>query len=234
MSIARIVAAFIIFARGRTKIISAVLILLVLFAACALLPLSFGGASDSVQEAPPSIARSAELFARYWSDSGENYEISATETVSAQDESLCREYMQGIVSDAFIDEGEQEMVSEGIEFFVLRDEEIEIRLCRAWLETKGDWKNWIDVIFDMDTGFVYYYYFSSGILSGGEKYLYTEYSQMDSETIARRIANETGYALRFTKETTNAFIKDGEVFCVQILYTHARGSLIDITITCVS
>jgi len=233
MSVARIVAAFIIFARERTRVISAALILALLFAICAALPLAFSGSADAAADAPPSIAKSVALFTSYWSGSEEGYETSALEDVAAQDEEFCKSHMQSLVSDAFIDEGVQELESEGMEFFSLWNEESEIRLCHAWLETVGDWKNWIEVLFDMDTGFVYYYYFSSGNLSNGENYSYTKYSQMDEGTIARRIAHETGYALRFANETTNAFIKEGEVFCVQILYTHARGSLIDIKITCI-
>lgn len=221
----------------RTGFFIAIACMAALFVFAATLPMAFRGEVDETRPAA-SFAECANLFAQYWSGKESGYTVSVLEEISQEDSQYCSEYFDWFVKTSFVDrqEGLVDESDTGSSYLIVDDSHTQLRICRMWMRTAGDWSNWIEVQFDMDTGFVYYFYFSSLCLNDGENYRSTRYSGISGESIAGEIAQGAGYELRFldiaTPLTQAHFFNGGEYFCTDIIYSYAAGKMIDVKITC--
>ena len=126
---------------------------LLVFLLSALLPLLFRKAPEEVLS-PLNRSERAALFSAYWNGGDES--IKEPLTPSAETETRCRERMRQLTDICFQDEQDWTVESEGSEYFTLSGEGGEARLCRSWLQCQGDWRNWLDVCFDAESGELYF------------------------------------------------------------------------------
>jgi len=114
----------------------------------------------------------AKLFVRYWNAKDEENGISEETIAEPKPETaaLCEARMDGIVAVSIPDRALEERTPTGSEYLKISEGDAEVNLCRMWLERSGDWKNWLDVCFDADTGELYYLYLSCACLKAPEAY----------------------------------------------------------------
>ena len=177
-----------------------------------------GGAQDAGQEQQPS-APAVLLGAE---------KAEPDEVVSA----FCEEVMARLTA-RWIDDRALEMPRPtGREFTTLRGRNgSRLTLCRMWLEAQGDWRNWMDVCFDADTGTVYYLYLSRECLTNLGRYT-AGTPRPDAHAAAEELAGLAGGRLRhFAGSTAVVECPDG-VLCYDIGQVN-YDALIDLRINCV-
>ena len=137
-----------------------------------------------------------------------------------------------------LDEAPRKTVTEGCSFVDISDGEKKMRLCRMWLQDKGDWNNWLDVYIDVDTGFIYYLYISSICVDNAQKYYSAIDGEMNSKTVASMISKETGYELKLVswsgknEDTAMAYMaSNGEALMWNINCSYYATSMLDIKIS---
>lgn len=133
----------------------------VLLVAALLLPLTLMGGSyvgDS------GVA--AAMFADWWRG-GNTYRAQRLASVTGESERYAEARLNELVAECLPPDEGAATLNSGIDLVTLTNADGgQVRLCREWRLTAGTWARWIDVCFDMDTGFVYYIYLSGQRLSG--------------------------------------------------------------------
>lgn len=201
-----------------------------------LFPLSFR--QSTAQQAPKAAGAEERtaLFAAYWNagDAAEALTVTKQEQPGKEREDLCKARMQGLIAACIVDEKLEDASPTGSEYVTVSDGQTQVNVCRMWMERSGDWKNWLDVCFDADTGEIYYLYLSCECLSRQENY--TQFSSLNGEQIAAELASRQNGAIRYFGEEADGMQTvviseaDGTV-CYQIACT-AYDHLIDVKINC--
>ena len=152
-----------------------------------LFPLAFRRSAETETEKEPATldARSA-LFAAYWAagDDQADFLLPPQQLQDHEKIERCEALMAEIVAACIADTRLEDLTPTGRDFMTVSDGETEVNLCRMWMERNGDWRNWLDVCFDADSGEIYYLYLSCERLSNSEAYagyvqaLYTRLSEL--------------------------------------------------------
>lgn len=213
----------------------------VVFLLAALLPLAFR--PDSVEAADSGefdAGARAAVFSAYWNDGGRGCTVRNIPGPERKDIDACTQRMSEIVGACVIDTQSGAANSAGSEYVSVSNDLGTIRTCRMWMESQGDWNNWIDVCFDMDTGEVYYLYVSSKCISNGETYLDALPEGFNTQTAAEQIAARRGCELvkvvwsgKTGDTATAVFLDDGSAVCMELTCTYYQSSLLDFKLCCV-
>lgn len=211
--------------------LSGAVLLIAIFLPLAFLTLQPDGNADA------DVEQKAAIFAAYWyAAEGENPVFF--ENVSVPDRETvvrCEEKMKGIVSQWIYDASVEYSAPSGSEYTRLESGNGEMTLCRMWLETQGDWRNWLDVCFDAESGTLYYFYLSRECLRAQE--IYGDNSGLSAEVVAQRLAELLEGKVRYFSApdesgTCTALISvPGGTLCYSI-NCRAYDRLIDIRINC--
>lgn len=138
-----------------------------------LFPLAFlqNAETEAPKEAATLDARSA-LFAEYWAAGEDQAGFLAEGALPPDGAKLerCEALMAEIISACIADTQLDDMTPTGHDYISISDGETDVNLCRMWMERKGDWRNWLDVCFDADSGEIYYLYLSCERLHNSEAY----------------------------------------------------------------
>lgn len=210
--------------------------------AAVLIPLAFraDAAADPVQAPADTEETKAALFAEYWNGGSGAADILAEkpETLSDAQTAVCESVIQMLIARCINDQALEHPEVTGREYTVLHGESgTEVRLCRMWMEAKGDWQNWLDVCFDCETGVVYYLYLSRECLSNMLLYQGEESDVSGAEDVARLLGEQYGWMLRYSgignggAATAVYSTPDGGTLCYEIgcrLY----AALVDIKLCC--
>lgn len=211
-----------------------------MFLLAALLPLAFRGGSVEARE-PLSVGQRASIFSEYWwNEDSSNCQVERISDLGRTQREFCFERMEQVKELCFVDAQQGQIKSEGSEYISVTTEAGEIRLCRSWLECQGDWRNWIDVCFDIDSGDIYYFYISSECVSNPNKYSDAVPEPLDAERVAGYIADRRSYELMHLDWSGNAsdsamviYNSAGSAVCMQISCIYYESTLIDLKICCV-
>ncbi|MGN1001579.1 MAG: hypothetical protein ACI4PC_02310 [Oscillospiraceae bacterium] len=210
---------------------TAVLLLLAM-----LVPLAFRNGEETA--APGTLGERASLFAAYW-DGSDEVNWKKIEKPSKQQEKAGAQLLETLVEEIVPDKRLTEAAPGGREYVRVSNDLLSMDLCRMWMSAQGDWQNWLDLYFDLDTGDIYYLYLSSECLFNGNDYL-DEPAAFDAENVADRIGEWIGYDLRYlvwsgdpTDTATAVYMAGGSSVCVDISCTYYRATLIDVKIRCV-
>lgn len=178
----------------------------------------------------------ADLFAQYWNagDAAAALRVELTAPPDAQTAKRCEARMAEIVGACIVDRALENTVPTGQDYFSLSDGTHSVNICRMWLERKGDWRNWLDVCFDADSGEVYYLYLSCECLENHARYV----GQMDAPArqlpalLAKLAQGEIRFDADGAAETQTLVIsgEDGTV-CYRVGGV-AYEQLIDLKVSC--
>lgn len=203
-----------------------------------LIPLAFRGSGESLEQAA-DLGRRAALFAEYWNSSGEVSWKKIEEPTKAQ-ERVGSELMEELVQSYVPDKRLVDTAPGGREYVRVTDGTLSMELCRMWMSAQGDWQNWLDVCFDLDTGDIYYLYLSSECLFNGNEYLSSPEGGLDAQMVAELAAERLGYELRYlvwsgeTADTATAvYMSEGSSVCVEISCIYYEATLVDVKLCCV-
>lgn len=200
------------------------------------LPLAFF--SPVKDDAPDTGAeQKAELFAQYWYAAEEESGVYSEKVAVPKQEMLtrCEETMRDIVSQWIYDAGIEYAAPSGSEYTRVQNETGEMTLCRMWLEEQGDWRNWLDVCFDAESGTLYYFYLSRECLRNQK--IYGDNSGLTTELVAQRLAEFLHGNIRYFSAPDEAgacaavISTPGGTICYSI-NCKAYDRLIDIKINC--
>ena len=199
-----------------------------------LFPLAFRAHGKPEEEtATLRLEERAALFARYWSGA----ESTAAETFEIPDTRMtadCAAAMQRITERAIFDRKLADTGPDGMEYLSITENEQTVTVCHMWLERSGDWKNWMDVYFDAETGEIYYLYLSCGRLTDSASY--AGVSEFDWEQAAEALTEYLDAALRYAAAEENGThtavlsTENGSI-CYR-MECLAYDSLIDVKINC--
>ncbi|MCM1148958.1 MAG: hypothetical protein NC319_02570 [Butyricicoccus sp.] len=210
------------------------------FVVSALVPLLFrGGETAGPESTGLSAGDRAGIFAAYWNGVGEGFQVGQIGEPKNDELERCSARMDEISLMCLVDRSSGDVRSEGSEYVSVSRGEEEIRLCRMWLEVQGDWRSWLDVCFDMDTGDVYYFYLSADCLTNPGKYLTLIPDGMDADRIAAHLSQERGYELLHLSRdgadeaVTAIYNAEGSAVCMSISCVCYTPALIDVKICCV-
>ena len=165
----------------------------VIFVVSALMPLAFRG-RVTASEAPLPINVRGRIFSRYWTETGDVKAEPLTE-VPEELRLRCEAEVAALKSECITDKGSVTVDSEGCSYYTLTGEQGSMNICRAWLQSQGDWRNWLDMCFDADTGVIYYLYVSNKCLTN-----FSEYKGMfdpfpDVTGVAEKAEKDSGFEL---------------------------------------
>ena len=204
----------------------------------ALLPLAFRSAAA----APDKPAQTAEqgsgfaLFSRYWNGDDEGLRAETLEQPSRRLESRCEERMEALAGALLLDHAAEYSGPTGREYTLLRDDSgSDLTLCRMWVESRGDWQNWLDVCFDAENGTIYYLYLSRECLRSRSDYA-SEYVGLSAGDTAAKLAEAYGWTLRYCSDPEGnsaaaVYSADAGTACYQI-EIKLFDALIDVKICC--
>ncbi len=221
---------------GKKMMISVGAVALVLIAAI-LLPLAFrtspGGAdAQSVM----SMEERSLMFAEYWNDGAEaaGFTVEKLDPAPRKMKETCETVMRTLIARGVNDRAISDPTPTGAEYTVVSDGAgRELKLCRMWLERRGDWQNWLDVCMDAETGELYYFYLSRECLTNRRNYPALE--QTTAAQIAEQMATEKGWTLRRLSDAgdsaTAVFSSPGGTLCFSIS-CRVYDALIDVKISC--
>lgn len=224
------------------KTIIAFLCVIALFVAASLIPLlAGGGPSAETPELSPDYATNAALFADYWEGAENGYSANAILDVSKKKVQECTEFFELTRAESSVDSKEGETTDQGTEYTSVERDGDTINLCRMWSRTIGDWSNWFVMVFDMDTQFVYYYYYSSECVDGTYHGI-SQYTDLTTLRIAQDIGAGLEYELADIEEVTDrgqtatraTYTKDGRFIKMDISFNYYENILVDLKITCAS
>ncbi len=208
--------------------------IIVLVISC-LLPLAFrdGNITDGVFDTGDRAA----MFAKYVNND-KSIRYKADDKPEKAELKYCESIFDELASYCILDSNSRKTVTEGYQFINLSDNENNMRLCRMWLQDKGDWTNWMEVYIDVDTGFVYYLYISSVCLDNADKYYSAIESELNAKSLASLIAKETGYDLKIVnwsgkaEDTATAYTAmDGDALIWNIYCSYYASSMLDVKIS---
>ena len=202
----------------------------------ALLPLAFRSErSSGTARADTEAEIKAALFQRQWAGD-EELDVERVEEPGRSTVSYCEDVFSGLVRRWVGDQALINPISPtGSEYTVTREGSVRLRLCRMWLQARGDWQNWMDVCFDADTGHIYYLYVSRECLSN--RSFYAKMECPEAEEIAEGLAEARGGTLRYFLPDGNGggtavLSVGGETLCYGISRA-SYDALIDIRIHCI-
>ena len=222
----------------RTRLFASIALVAVAVITAMLLPLAFRSApAGEISADGLTLEQRCLLFADYWAAGGEgSYTVTKPDPVPRTMRERCETVMRTVIARSIDDAGLTDFSPTGSEYTTVTDSAgRELRLCRMWLERRGDWQNWLDVCFDADTGELYYYYLSRECLTNRQNYP-SPSEGADATQIAEMLAADNGWTLRYIARegdsgATAIFGSGGGTLCYQIS-CRMYDSLIDIKLTC--
>ena len=141
--------------------------------ACLMLPLLFTGREP---EPAPSTereltsARRAEIYSLFAADELGFTHLDEDE-VGNEDYVKCVRLANTVRGILVMDEGETRVDNPfGTNFYTLSDDGDTIRIMEYYYEWTADWHNWLTMHIDIDTGEIYYLYYSANVLQNGWDY----------------------------------------------------------------
>lgn len=168
--------------------------------AALLLPLAFRASpAGKKPEETLTLDERAALFAAWWYDGGgTDIEVEHIEPEENDAAGFCEERMEELIARCIDDRAFHMKDAEvfGEESVRIEGEAGTLRLCRMWLQARGDWQNWLDVCFDADTGLLYYLYLSRECQNNQNLYTLAPEERPTAESIAESLARENDGALR--------------------------------------
>ena len=221
-----------------TKLLVSVGAVALVLIAAMLLPLAFR--SEPAAETPAAAMTLEDrtgFFADYWTRGAEEggYTVEKPDPVPRKMKETCETVMRTIIARSINDQALENPTPTGSEYTIVTDAAgRELKLCRMWLEARGDWQNWLDVCMDAETGEVYYFYLSRECLTNRKNYPASE--QTGGEEIAEQIAAEYGWTLRYVAPEDDGvasaiFSSQGGTLCYRIS-ARIYDALIDVKISC--
>ncbi len=218
----------------KSKMFIYILTACLVFLTSCFLPLAFRG--DNFISDDFDTGKRAAMFVKYQSGDKTIREKVNNKPNSA-DIKFCQDIFDEIIGYGILDEAPRKTVTEGYSFVNISTGETSMRLCRMWLQDKGDWNNWIDVYIDVDTGFVYYLYISS-ICENSKNYHSAVEGELNAKSVASTIAKETGYDLKIVnwsgkaEDTAAAYMaSNGEALIWNINCSYYDATMLDIKIS---
>jgi len=205
--------------------------------AAMLIPLGFR-ANPGGEDVPAamSLEERAQMFADYWTSGAEEgaFVVEKPDPVPRRMKETCETVMRTIIARSIDDHGLSDSAPTGSEYTVVSDGDgRELKLCRMWLERRGDWQNWLDVCMDAETGELYYYYLSRECLTNRKNY--SAPVQTDAAQIADLLATENGWSLRLLTDEDGAaaavYSTPGGTLCYEIS-CRVYDALIDVRLAC--
>ena len=175
---------------------------LLLLLAALLLPLAFRDADasraarESEQDAALRVLAKANLFVDYWNGNTAELSVKKLRSPGQQMTDFCEGVMRDLYRRSIDDRAIRDVTLSGSEYVQVSDGDTELRLCRMWRQSTGDWQNWMDVCFDADSGAIYYYYLSRECLSHSNLYELEEPDRPSVSSVADGLAAEMNYRLR--------------------------------------
>lgn len=146
-----------------------------LFIVCLTLPLLFlngEGEPGPKTERALTLGRRAEIYARFAADEGLNMERLDEAEVGNDEYISCINTANAIIDTLVMDEGETRLENPfGTNFYTLTEGGDSIRIMEYYYEWTGDWHNWFTMHIDLDTGLIYYLYYSAAVQSNGGLYM---------------------------------------------------------------
>lgn len=192
-----------------------------------LLPLAFRAPAGEPAAGKLTLDEKTAIFVDWWYDDGE-MDVSVEHVESDEDDAagFCEERMEELAARCIDDRGFRMEEAEvfGEERVDLRSEDGALRLCRMWIQARGDWQNWLDVCFDADTGMIYYLYLSRECQNDPDLYALAPEERPTAESVAKGLARASDGDLR-------RFLDDGDSGGAALI-TCDDGSLC-YTISCV-
>ena len=161
--------------------------------------------------------------------------VTKPDPVPRRMKETCETVMRTLIARSIDDRGLEDLTPTGSEYTVVSDGGgREVRVCRMWLEKRGDWQNWMDVCFDADTGELYYYYLSRECLTNRK--LYQREDTPDARTLAEKLAEDNGWTLRYLADEADGaaaavFSSPGGTLCY-LISCRWYDALVDIKLSC--
>lgn len=226
----------------RMKLIVSASALGLLLIAAMLIPLGFRVPlpAQPTADAASAVEKRAKLFAEYWNNGGEAEYITVEKpnSVSEVQKTACERIFRELTDRCINDQALSEPEATGREYTVLRSSDgTVLRLCRMWLEARGDWQNWLDVCFDSESGEVYYLYVSRECISNLQLYRSSGSTVSVPEDVAKLLAENYGWELRYSgvgsSDTTGVVYtaNDGGTLCYEI-GCRVYDALVDVKLCC--
>ena len=221
----------------RTKLFASIGAVVLVLIVAMLLPLAFR--TDPAADKSPAALTLEErslMFAAYWNEGAETggFTVEKPDPVPRRMKETCETVMRTIIARSIDDHALSDAMPTGSEYTVVSDGDgRELKLCRMWLERRGDWQNWLDVCMDADTGELYYFYLSRECLTNRKNYAPPE--QTRAEQIAELLATENGWTLRWLADEDGAaaavYSTPGGTLCYEIS-CRVYDALIDVKLAC--
>ena len=146
-----------------------------LLVVCLTLPLLFlngEGEPGPATERALTLGRRAEIYALFAADEGLNMERLDEAGVGNDEYISCINTANAIIDTLVMDEGETRLENPfGTNFYTLTEGGDSIRIMEYYYEWTGDWHNWFTMHIDLDTGLVYYLYYSANVQQNGGLYI---------------------------------------------------------------
>lgn len=213
-------------------------VVLVVIAAM-LVPLAFRAApaGEDAPAADMTLEERTLMFADYWNGGAETHGFTVTkpDPVPRKMKETCETVIRTTIARSIDDKALSDLTPTGTEVtFVRAGDGRELHVCRAWLERRGDWQNWMDFCFDADTGELYYFYLSRENLTNRK--LYARESDPDAREIAESLAAQYGWTLRYLAAeedgtATALFSARGGTLCYSVS-ARFYDALIDVKLSC--
>lgn len=154
----------------RAKLIAAAAATGAILLLAMLLPLAFRrSAPPAAAPADPALERRVALFTEYWG-AGEDDDPVRVEHLEPADAAPWEARFQELVSVWIDDRRLADTEPSGAEYSAISRTGQQMTVCRMWLEKTGDWRNWLDVCFDGESGMLCYLYLSRECLSNRGDY----------------------------------------------------------------
>lgn len=221
----------------KTKLLISVFTTAAVFVVCALIPLFV----KVREEATPGLSygERAAVFSAYWNDKDPNVKMRSVTSPGKSAENFSSGRAQQLLQECFIDRQELQLDTQGSEFFTLTYEDKTVNICRKWEQCQGDWRNWIDMCFDADSGEVYYLYISCECLKNSTLYRGLLSDEVDTEYVAGKLGEKSGYELLYLDWSGNSedngtalYMKGSDALRFRVSCIYYDATLIDIKICC--
>ena len=221
----------------RKKLLISVCAVALVVIVAMLLPLAFRTSPEEpVEPISMDLEERSQMFASYWNAGAEagGFTVEKPDPVPKKMKETCETVMRTLIARSIDDHALSDPAPTGTEYTVVSDADgRELRLCRMWLERRGDWQNWLDVCMDAETGELYYYYLSRECLTNRKNYAPPE--QTRAEQIAELLATENGWTLRWLADEDGAaaavYSTPGGTLCYEIS-CRVYDALIDVKLAC--
>ena len=160
--------------------------------------------------------------------------MTKEEKPSQETTRACAAVMRRLVEECVNDRQLSYEAPDGSEYTLITDENgAQVRLCRMWLEARGDWQNWLDACFDADSGELYYLYLSRECLRNQNQY--SGMGGLNARDVADSLAEGYGWTLRWLDEGKEGaaalFTTENGTACYQI-DCRSYDTLIDVKLCC--